>query len=177
MRLQLEQERAELECEIKRHGDGGRARAIAHDINQRIIEDDGGLPHFAQASQNIAFTAALLQRLLEPTTPEDHWAHHEIYKLLERAMVQQVESLLSRRRELDTSQRVSSGRHGWDVFIHQAPHDGGGLAMVPVHERLGPNCDARNTLDAHGRGWGDKREEAGRGYHPHHGRRYDSGED
>ena len=45
--LQLEQERAELECEIERRGDGGRARAIAHDVNWRIVEDDRGLPRFA----------------------------------------------------------------------------------------------------------------------------------
>ena len=32
-RLQLEQERAELEREIERHGDGGRARAVARDVN------------------------------------------------------------------------------------------------------------------------------------------------
>ena len=49
--------------------------------------------------------------------------------------------------------------------------------MVLVHEHLSPNHDARNTLDAYMCGRGDKREEAGHGYHPHHGRRYDSGED
>ena len=49
--------------------------------------------------------------------------------------------------------------------------------MVLVHERLGPNRDARNTLDAHRHGHGDKREEAGHGYHPHRGGCYDSGKD
>ena len=49
--------------------------------------------------------------------------------------------------------------------------------MVSVHERLGLNRDARNTLDAHRHRRGDKRGEAGRGYHPHHGRRYDSDKD
>ena len=78
MRLQLEQEHVELEREIERHRDGGRTRTIAHDINQRIIEDDGGLPHLAWASQNIAVAVALLRGLLEPTTPEDRRAHHEI---------------------------------------------------------------------------------------------------
>ena len=37
-RLQLEQERAELEREIERHGDGGRARAVACDVNRWIVE-------------------------------------------------------------------------------------------------------------------------------------------
>ena len=61
---------------------------MAHDMNRRIIEDDGALPHFARASQNIAATAALLQGLLGPTTPEDRRAHHEIHTLLERAAAQ-----------------------------------------------------------------------------------------
>ena len=87
-RLQLEQERAELEREIERHGDGGRARAMARDVNQRIIEDDGALPHFARASQNITAIAALLCGLPEPATPEDQWAHHKIRMLLEHAVVQ-----------------------------------------------------------------------------------------
>ena len=82
-RLQLEQEHAELRHEMEHHGDGGRTRAIAHDINRRIIEDDGGLPCFARASQNIAATAALLRRIPKPMTTEDRWAHHEIHTLLE----------------------------------------------------------------------------------------------
>jgi hypothetical protein len=49
--------------------------------------------------------------------------------------------------------------------------------MVPIHERLGPNHDARNTPDAHRRGQGDKGEEAGYGIHPCRGGRYDNSED
>ena len=37
--------------------------------------------------------------------------------------------------------------------------------------------DARNTLNAYRRAYDDPREGASHGYHPHHGRRYDSGED
>jgi len=59
-RLQLKQERAELDREIERHGDGGRACAMARDMNQRIIANDEALPHFARASQSIAAMAALL---------------------------------------------------------------------------------------------------------------------
>ena len=76
-----------LEREIERHGDDGRACAVAHDMNQRIIEDDEALPHFTRASQNITAMVALLQGLLGPTTPEDHRAHHEIRTRLERAAV------------------------------------------------------------------------------------------
>ena len=49
-RLQLKQEHVELEC----HGDGGCACTVARDVNRRIIEEGEALPHFTQASQNIA---------------------------------------------------------------------------------------------------------------------------
>ena len=49
-----------LDQEIERHEDGGRARAMAHDMNWRIIADDGALPHFTRVSQNIAAMVALL---------------------------------------------------------------------------------------------------------------------
>ena len=58
---------------------------MARDMNRRIIADDEALPRFARASQNITSTAALLHGLLEATTPEDRWAHHEIRTLLEHA--------------------------------------------------------------------------------------------
>ena len=49
--------------------------------------------------------------------------------------------------------------------------------MAPVYEHLGLHHDVRITLDARSHAHGDEREEAKRSYHPHHGRRYDSGED
>ena len=85
----------ELDREIEHHRDGGCARAMAHDVNQRIICDDEALPHFAWVNQNIATTAALLHGLLEAATSEDRRAHHKIRMLLERAVVQQAESSLS----------------------------------------------------------------------------------
>ena len=85
-RLQLEQEPMELEREIERHGDGGRARAMARDMNQRIIEDDESIPHFSRASQNIAAAVALLRGLLGPATPTDRRSHSEIRTLLERVV-------------------------------------------------------------------------------------------
>ena len=81
---------------------------MAHDMNWRIIADDEALPHFGRASQNIATAVALLCGLSGPATPEDRWAHLKIRTLLERAAVQQAESSLSQRRELDTSQRAPS---------------------------------------------------------------------
>jgi hypothetical protein len=61
----------ELELEIARCKDNGRACVNAHDVNRRIIEDDDSLPHFAWVSQNIPVVAALLRGLLEPATPEN----------------------------------------------------------------------------------------------------------
>ena len=65
-----------------------RARAVAHDMNWRIIKDDKALPHYTRASQNIAAVAALLQGLSGPATPVDRRSHHDIRTLLERAAVQ-----------------------------------------------------------------------------------------
>ena len=85
-----------MDREIERRGDGGHARAVAHDVNRRIITDDETLPNFARVSQNIAASRALLYGLLEAATPEDRRAHREIRTLLERAAAQQAESSLSR---------------------------------------------------------------------------------
>jgi len=145
----------ELEQEIKRHGHGGRACAVACDVNRRIIEDDEALLHFTRVSQNIAVVVALLWGLPEPATPEDRRAHREIRTLLERTAAQQAESSLSRRHELDASQRTP----------------------VPVHQRLGRNRDARSTIDARRHAYNDLGEGARRGYHPRRGGCYDSGED
>ena len=46
----LMREYAEIDREIKRRENGGRARATARDVHQRILTNDGTLPHFARAS-------------------------------------------------------------------------------------------------------------------------------
>jgi len=43
-------------------------------VHQRILTDDGTLPHFAQASQNITAAMALLHGLPEAATSEDRRA-------------------------------------------------------------------------------------------------------
>ena len=63
----------------------GGARATARTVHQRILTDDGALPHFARASQNIAAATALLHGLPEAAIAEDRRAHREIRTLLERA--------------------------------------------------------------------------------------------
>ena len=81
----LVREYADINREIERRKDGGRARATARTVHQRILTDDGILPHFARASQNIAAATALLHGLPEAATAEDRRAHREIRMLLERA--------------------------------------------------------------------------------------------
>ena len=121
---QLVREYQRIEEEIKRHGDGGHAHAMARDVYQRILTDDGALPHFARASQNIAVVTALLHGLLEAATSEDRRARREIRTLLERAVAQQAESSLSWRCKLDTRQRTPLMRPTKDASVHQAPQGG-----------------------------------------------------
>ena len=71
---QLVREYRKINEEIKRHGDGGHARATARDVHQRILTDDGILPHFAWASQNIIIVTALLHGLPEAVMSEDRRA-------------------------------------------------------------------------------------------------------
>jgi hypothetical protein len=59
------------------------------------MEDSDGLSQFARASQNIATATALLQRLPEPATPEEHKTQREIHELLDQVAEQQAEGSLS----------------------------------------------------------------------------------
>ena len=92
----LIREYADINHEIERRKDGGRACATARTVHQRILTDDGTLPHLARASQNITAATALLHGLPEAATSEDRRARREIRTLLERAAAQQAESSLSR---------------------------------------------------------------------------------
>ena len=85
---QLVQEYAEVDQEIERRRNDGRARAVACDMNQTIITDGETLRHFIWTSQNITTAMALLHGLPEATTPKDRWAHYEIRMLLEHVATQ-----------------------------------------------------------------------------------------
>ena len=82
---QLAREYEKVNKEIRRHGDGGRARTTTQAVHQRILTDDGALPHFTRVSQNIAAATALLHGLPEATTSEDRRSRREIRTLLEHA--------------------------------------------------------------------------------------------
>ena len=78
-------EYAKIDREIARREDDGRSHATARTVHQRILTDDGTLPQFARASQNITAAMALLHGLSKATTSEDRRARREIRMLLERA--------------------------------------------------------------------------------------------
>ena len=46
----LMREYADINREIECHKNGGRTRATAHNVHQRILTDDGALPCFARVS-------------------------------------------------------------------------------------------------------------------------------
>ena len=117
-------EYTEINREIEHRGSGGRAHAMARDVHQRILTNDGTLPHFTRASQNIAAAMALLHGLPEAVTSEDRRARREIHTLLEHAVAQQAESSLSQRCKLDTSQRMPSVHPTRDASVHQTPSGG-----------------------------------------------------
>jgi hypothetical protein len=67
---ELEEEQARLDQWLVPHqGNGGHARAMAHDTHRQILEDDDGPPRFLRASQNIAAATALFDKLPKPVTP------------------------------------------------------------------------------------------------------------
>ena len=173
----LELERAQLERELEHHHDGGCVRTGARDAHRRIVEDDDGLPRFARAGQNIAAAAALVRGLPAPTTPEEQRIQRGIRELLGRAAEQQAESSRSWRRGPGNGQPASSDRETGDTSVHQAPRGALTANLPPLRERVGPIRDARVILDARQRAKDDRRREAGVGYHPRRGRRFDVNED
>jgi hypothetical protein len=81
---ELEEEQARLDQWLVPHqGNGGHARAMAHDTHRQILEDDDGPPWFLRASQNIVAAAALFDKLLEPITPTERKSQREIRNLLD----------------------------------------------------------------------------------------------
>jgi hypothetical protein len=116
--------------------------------------------------------------------------------VLECAAVQQAESSMSRQRGLNANQRTLSVQHGNDASVHQPPRGGGnhtndygkaasvhppprggeGATTASVHDRLGHNCDARNTLNARKHGREEQKGGADHRYNPCHGGCYDNDE-
>ena len=95
---QLEQEHAEIERDLRRRTDGGRARAHASEVNHKIMEDRQGSPVFARSIQNIAAAAALLKALPVARTLEEQRAREKMCKHLHLVADQKAENSASCRR-------------------------------------------------------------------------------
>jgi hypothetical protein len=117
--------------------------------NKGANADADAPPLFRWASQNLAAAAMMLRGCPEPTTSEERWVHQQLKALLEAAAAQQVESSASRQ----CSERGRAGvpfAHGLNppCSQHQGRGEGVGAATSAVKSRLGPNRDARNTIEA-----------------------------
>jgi hypothetical protein len=132
-------------------------RGATHDNNRRANEGanvdantDADAPLlFRWASQNLAAAAMLLRGCPEAATSEERRVREQLKALLEAAAAQQAESSASRQ----GSERGRAGApsaHGPNPSPsqHRERREGGGTATSAVKSRLGPNRDARNTIEA-----------------------------
>jgi hypothetical protein len=118
-------------------------------VDANANTDADAPPLFRRASQNLAAAAMLLRGCPEAATSEERPVHQQLKALLEAAVAQQAESSASR-------QCLERGRAGApSVHVpnpppsqHREHGEGGGAAASAVKSRLGPNRDARNTIEA-----------------------------
>jgi hypothetical protein len=137
-----------------------RAIRVNHDI---INDARMQLPQGFRAGQNIAAAAILLQTLSEPEDPAQRDLHRQVRNMVELAAVQQAESSSLNRRQAVASCPAGGASHGGrePYEVQRAPParqpDAGGApapAAVsaplpprpPIHDRVGPNYDARNVI-------------------------------
>jgi hypothetical protein len=101
----------------------------------------------------------------EPTTSEKRRVRQQLKALLEAAATQQAESSASRQQSEHERARAPFA-HGPNPPPPQQQGHGSGVvaAASAVKSRLGPNCDARNTIEAR------RRAESVDGNHDHHSR-------
>jgi hypothetical protein len=127
-------------------------RGVAHDNNRCTNEgtnaNTDASPLFRQASQNFAAAAMLLRDCVEAATSEERRVRRQLKALLEAATAQ-AENSASRQ----CSKRGRAGApsvHGPNPppSQHRERREGGGAAASAVKSRLGPNRDARNTIEA-----------------------------
>jgi hypothetical protein len=106
-------------------------------------------PLFRQASHNLAAAAMLLRSRLEAATSEERRVRQQLKVLLEVSATQQEDRSAWRQ----CSERGWAGApsaHGPNPppSQHRERGEGGGAATSAVKSRLGPNRDARNTIEA-----------------------------
>jgi hypothetical protein len=133
------------------------ARGPARDNNQRPNEganvdtsvDANAPPLFRRASQNLTAAAMLLHSCPEPATSKKRRVREQLKALLEAAVAQQAESLASRQR-FERGRARPPSAHGPNLppSQHRERGEGGRAAASAVKSRLGPHCDAWNTIEA-----------------------------
>jgi hypothetical protein len=107
-------------------------------------------PLFQRASQNLAVAAMLLHGCPEAATSEERRVRQQLKVLLEAAAAQQAETSASRQRS-ERGRVGAPSAHGPNLppSRHRERREGGGAAAASaVRSRLGPNRDARNTIEA-----------------------------
>ena len=138
------------------NGTRGRTCRVQHNTMDRGNDP----PYFAWVNQNITAAAMLLRGLSEPNDPHEQAIHRNLRALVETTAVHQAESSVSRHRltaslrtrGMETQQTSRSTRSSLQppsvaqeatsapcLDLTTAPH------RLPVHERLGPNRDARSS--------------------------------
>jgi hypothetical protein len=123
-----------------------RANAAA---NVDANADVDAPPLFRRASQNLTTAAMLLRDCQEPATSEERRVHQQLKTLLEAATAHQAESSASRQRSERGRAGVPSAHGPNPPFSqHLERGEGVGAATSAVKSRLGPNRDARNTIEA-----------------------------
>lgn len=85
---QLAQEQEAMDRELEQQMGRGRARARPCNVKDQIINAKPGKNQFAQAGQNIAMVAALLEMLPDPVMPEAQRVQRWMAELLAKAVQQ-----------------------------------------------------------------------------------------
>ena len=174
-----EERRQEIDREIEELGGVTPNRVHGNDGEQQIQTDEFGFPLFKRASQSVAAAALLADQLPLPESPEFRRVHDGLKNFLKRAAVQQAESSAERRGlyyedGADSRSHYTTGKGAGDAAAvaqrEPAPVQPTPAAcnVVPVRKRLGPNRDARDTLEARRRDRSDSSDEerrAPRGRH------------
>jgi hypothetical protein len=133
------------------------ARGPAPDNNRRANEganvdantNADAPPLFQQASQNLTTAAMLLRGCPELATSEEQRVRQQLKVLLEAAALQQAESSASCQRS-ERGRAGAPSAHGPNPppSQHRERGKGVGASASAVKSHLGPNRDARNTIEA-----------------------------
>jgi hypothetical protein len=129
-------------CENDRHANKG--------ANIEANTDSDAPPLFRLASQNLAVAAMLLRGCPEAATSEERRVRQQLKALLKAAAAQQAKSSPSH--QWSERGRVGApSAHGPNPppSWHQDHREGGRVAASTVKSRLGPDRDARKTIEAH----------------------------